>query len=73
MAPVLDELAYDYAGRVKFAVLSVDENHAVASQYGVRGVPALYFYRRGKVMDQTAGAVPKEEVVSRLQSLLTQG
>ena len=72
MAPVLDELAQDYAGQVKVAIINIDANRAVASQYGVTGVPALFFYRRGKLVDQAAGALPRPELERRLKVLLGQ-
>ena len=70
MAPVLDELARDYAGRVKIAEINVDSNPAAASQYGIRGVPALLFYKNGKLLEQVPGALPKTEIERRLRSIL---
>lgn len=72
MAPVLDELATDYAGRVKFALVNMDVSSAVASQYRVTGVPTLFFYRQGRLVDQASGAMPKAEVERRLRLLLGQ-
>ncbi len=70
MAPVLDELALSFAGRIKFVQLNVDVHHAVASQFKVNGVPTLYFYRNGSLVDQVAGALPKAELEKRLRSIL---
>jgi len=70
MAPVLDELARDYAERVKIAEINVDRNPATASQYGIRGVPALLFYKGGKLLEQVPGALPKAEIERRLRSIL---
>ena len=70
MAPVLDELAKDYAGRVKFAILDVERNKVVASHEGITGTPTLYFYRGGRLIDRLNGAVPKLEIARRLSSLL---
>jgi len=72
MAPVLDELAQDYAGQVKVAIINIDANRAVASQYGVTGVPALFFYKQGRLVDQAAGALPRPELERRLKVLLGQ-
>ncbi len=70
MAPVLDELAHDYADRVKIAEINVDRNPGTASQHGVRGVPALFFYKNGKLVDQVPGAIPKADIERRLRSIL---
>jgi thioredoxin-like negative regulator of GroEL len=70
LAPVLDELARQYAGKVKFAEINVDSNPSTASKYGIRGVPALLFYKNGKLLDQVPGAIPKAEIERRLRSIL---
>ena len=70
MAPVLDELANEYAERVKVAQINVDRNNATASQFGIRGVPALFFYKNGKLVEQVSGALPKAEIEKRLRMLL---
>jgi thioredoxin-like negative regulator of GroEL len=70
LAPVLDELAREYAERVKIAEINVDRNHATASQFGIRGVPALFFYKNGKLADQVSGALPKPEIERRLRTIL---
>jgi thioredoxin-like negative regulator of GroEL len=70
LAPVLDELANEYAERVKVAQINVDRNNATASQFGIRGVPALFFYKNGKLVEQVSGALPKAEIEKRLRMLL---
>ena len=70
MAPVLDELARQYAGKVKFVEINVDNNRSTASTYGIRGVPALFFFKGGRVVDSVAGALPKTEIERKLQTLL---
>jgi len=70
LSPILDVLAAEYAGRVKFAKLNVDENPQTASRYGIRSTPALFFFRNGEVRDQVMGAVPKPEIERRLNSIL---
>jgi len=69
LAPVLDELASVYAGRVKFATLNIDQGHMIASQQGVDGTPTLFFYKRGRLVDRVVGAVPRPELVRHLDSL----
>lgn len=62
MAPVLDDLARAYAGRLKIAKLNVDQNPATASRYSVLSLPTLLFFRDGKVVDTVAGALPRLEI-----------
>jgi thioredoxin 1 len=66
MAPVIDEIADDYAGRVKVGKLDVDSNPKSASRYQVRGIPTLLIFKGGSVVEQLVGAVPKEKVVEAL-------
>jgi thioredoxin 2 len=70
LSPVLDQLATQYAGRVKIAKMNVDENPVTAAQYSIRSTPALFFFKNGKVADQVMGAVPKGEIERRLQTIL---
>jgi thioredoxin-like negative regulator of GroEL len=70
LAPVLDELATDYAGRVKFVVIDLDQNRLIASQNGVNGTPTLFFYKGGKLVDRGVGALPKIEIARRLNALI---
>ncbi|MGD0231481.1 MAG: thioredoxin domain-containing protein [Syntrophorhabdales bacterium] len=69
LAPVLNELASEYAGRVKFATVNIDDNHLIASQQGVNGTPTLFFYNHGRLADRVAGALPKAELMQRLDRL----
>ena len=62
IAPVIEELATVYDGKVKFTKLNVDDNPMTASSYGVRGIPTIILYKNGKVVDQVVGAVPKAEL-----------
>ncbi|MFQ5651271.1 MAG: thioredoxin [bacterium] len=70
IAPVLQEIASEYAGRVKIAKLNVDENAATAAQYGIRSIPTLFFFKRGRIADQAIGVLPKRELVAKLNGLL---
>lgn len=70
IAPVLDQLADEYEGRIKVGKVNVDENPATPSQYGVRGIPTMILFKDGEIVDQLVGAVPKKQVEALLQKAL---
>lgn len=67
IAPILDQLATEYAGKVKVAKLDVDTNIRTATRFNVRSIPLLLFFKDGKVVDQIVGAVPKMHIETKLQ------
>jgi thioredoxin 2 len=69
MAPVLDELAREMAGRVRVAKLDVDANPATASRFNVRSIPTLLVLKGGREVDRIVGVQPKEEIARRLERL----
>ncbi len=62
IAPVLDELAKEYEGRVKIVKMNVDDNQATPSSFGVRSIPNLLLFKGGTVAEQIVGAVPKAQL-----------
>lgn len=64
IGPALEELASEYAGRIKIAKVDVDSNAGVAAQLGVRGIPALFIFKDGEVISNRAGAAPKAALQS---------
>ncbi len=70
MAPILDDLARDHAGRLKVAKLNVDQNPMTAGRYSVMSLPTLLFFKDGKVVDTAAGALPRQEIERYLYRLL---
>lgn len=70
LAPTIDELADQYAGKVKVAKLNVDDNPATPSNYGVRGIPTVILFKDGKVVDQVVGAVPKGQLEALINKAL---
>jgi thioredoxin 1 len=70
IAPVLDELAQDFAGQVKICKMNVDNNPRTPSQYGVRGIPNLVLFKDGAVVEQIVGAVPKEQLAEAIRKAL---
>ena len=70
MAPVLDQLAAELSGRVRFAKLNVDENPATASRFQVRSIPTLLVLKNGREVDRIVGAQPKAAIAQRLERLI---
>jgi thioredoxin 2 len=70
LAPVMEELAAEYANGVKIAKLNVDENPATASQYGIQSIPTMLFFKEGKLVQKLVGALPKEEIEKTLLSII---
>lgn len=70
IAPVVEELAAQYEGKLKVTKLNVDENPITPSRYGVRGIPNLVILKNGAVKDQIVGAVPKSRLVDAIERAL---
>lgn len=70
IGPIVDSIAATYAGKLKVAKVNVDENGATPSRFGIRGIPALLFFKGGKVADQIVGYVPQNVIEEKLQRLL---
>jgi thioredoxin 1 len=70
VAPVIDALAADYAGRVRFAKLNVDDAPSVAGEYGIRSIPTIAIFQDGKPVDGVVGAVPRAQLEARIQKYL---
>ena len=70
IAPIVEDLAGEYDGKVKFAKLDVDGNPKVATTYGIRGIPTLLIFKGGSPVDQVVGAVPKAVLKSRLDKAI---
>ena len=69
IAPVLEELAQEYAGRVTMAKVNVDEHPGLAARFQIRSIPMLLFFKGGQVVDQVVGAVPKANIKKRLDQV----
>ncbi len=67
VAPILDELAGEFAGKVKVTKLDVDANPATAMRFNVRSIPTLLFFSGGKLVDQVVGALPKAALAERFK------
>ena len=70
IAPAVDKMAESYAGKLKVAKVNVDQNGATPSRYGIRGIPALLFFKGGKVADQIVGYVAAEVIEEKVQRII---
>ena len=68
IAPVLDEVAAEYAGRLKVAKLNIDENPQTPPKYGIRGIPTLMIFRNGNVLSTKVGALSKSQLTAFIDS-----
>ncbi len=70
IAPVVEELAKEYDGKLKVGKMDVDANQDLSGQLGIRSIPTLLIFKGGRVVDQVVGAVPKRILVERLSKHL---
>jgi thioredoxin 1 len=70
VAPVVDEVATEYAGQVKVVKLDTDRNPSIASHYGIRSIPTLMVFKGGRQIDTVVGAVPKTKLANTLEKHL---
>jgi len=71
MAPLVDELASTYSGKLKVAKMDVDKNAATPQRYGIRGIPTLLIFKGGQVKEQIVGYVAKETIEKALERHIT--
>lgn len=71
IAPTLEKLAGEYAGRATMAKVNVDDNGHVAARFGIRSIPTLVVFKDGKVVDQVIGAVPEAQIRQLVDKHLT--
>lgn len=67
LAPILDDVASEYAGKVKILKMNVDDNPRTPSKYNVRGIPNLLFFKGGQVVEQIVGFMPKDQLVTAIK------
>ncbi len=68
IAPILDEIADEYEGKISVAKVNIDENSEVPQKYGIRGIPTLIFFKNGNIEDTKVGAVSKSQVAAFIDS-----
>jgi len=67
IAPLVDELAKEYAGKMKIGKVDVDTNPKMATEYGVMSIPTIIFFKKGRVMNQLVGAVNKSDLKRKIE------
>jgi len=70
IAPVIDEIAEEYQGKIKVAKINVDENPKKTAEYKILSIPNIKIFINGKVVEEFVGVVPKEEITKKLEKLL---
>lgn len=71
LAPIVDQVAAEYQGKLKVMKMDVDRNSVTPGRYGIRGIPALLVFKGGKVAEQIVGYVPKAQIDDKLQKVVT--
>ena len=71
IAPTVEELAKEYAGKIKVLKLNTDENPDIASKYKIMGIPTIIFVKSGQEADRIVGAVPKPQLKAKIDALLS--
>ncbi len=71
IAPIFEELAKEYAGKMKFVKVNVDESPELASSFGITGIPTFIVFHKGKIIEKLVGAVPKSEFKKFIEHVLS--
>ena len=70
VAPIVEELAEEYDGRLKVGKVDVDTEQKTAGEFGIRSIPTLLIFKEGKVVDQVVGALPKKQLTEKIEAVL---
>lgn len=70
LAPVIEEIAKEYDGKIVVGKCDVEENEDLAAEFGIRNIPTILFFKNGEVADKLVGAQPKAKLVEKIDSLL---
>lgn len=70
VGPIVEEIGKDYEGKAVVGKLDVDSNPAITQKFGIRNIPTVLFFKNGQIADKQVGAVPKNNLVSKLEALL---
>ncbi len=70
LSPTIDDLANEYEGRAVIGKVDVDDNPDIAEKFSIRNIPTILFVKNGEVVDKTVGAVPKNEIIDKIEANL---
>ncbi len=70
IAPLIEQIAEEYEGKIKVCKLNVEEGQQTASDYGVMNIPTLIIFKNGEVAEKVIGAIPKNDIISKIDSCL---
>ncbi len=70
VGPMVEEISREYGEKLKVGKLNVDENSETAAKYGIMSIPSLLFFNGGKVVDQVIGALPKKQLVEKVEKIV---
>ena len=70
VGPIIDELASEYEGRVVIAKVDIDENDEITTQFGIRNIPTVLFFKDGQIVDKQIGAASKAMYIEKIEQLL---
>ncbi|MBE0477554.1 thioredoxin [Candidatus Aerophobetes bacterium] len=68
--PIIDSLSEEFKGCISFFKVDVDENPSIVSKYGIRGIPTLFLFKNGEIVDRVTGMISKKELVKKIKKLL---
>lgn len=71
VGPIIDELHNEYEGKAIIGKVDVDQNPSVSAKFGVRNIPTILFVKNGEVVDKSVGAVPKAQLASKLDAMMS--
>jgi len=71
IAPIVEELAHDYEGKIRVGKVNIDDNPGVASQFNIRAIPTVLFFKGGQVVDVVRAAVPKAHLQQKIEAVLS--
>mgnify|MGYP001617547273 FL=1 len=70
LAPIIEEIAKDYKGKIKVGKVNVDENNDLAAKYNIMSIPTLKFFKNGKIVQELVGAAPKDSIENLIKKIL---
>ncbi len=70
IAPILEEIASEFDGKIKITKLDVDSNNGTAGKYNIMSIPSLLFFKNGEIVDQVVGAMPKAQLAQKVEAVI---